>query len=67
MRQRLEQLGEVKLEIFEGKLLWSREERLMLIGMLLEHAGMDDVVALGDVEQWQAALDARRAQAGRAP
>lgn len=62
MKQRLDELGEVKLEIIHGKLLWSREERLLLIGMLLEHAGMDDVVALGDAARWKEAIDARLAK-----
>jgi len=46
-----------KLEVFEGKLLWSHEERLALLGLLLENVGADEAVELGDPSVWvEAAL-----------
>jgi len=44
-----------KLEVFEGKLLWSHEERLALLGLLLENVGADEAVKLGDPSVWVAA------------
>lgn len=48
-----------KLEIFEGKLLWSDEERLALLGLLLENVGADQAVKLGDPGVWIAAARSR--------
>jgi hypothetical protein len=45
-----------KLEVFEGKLLWSHEERLALLGLLLENVGVDEAVKLGDPGVWVAAV-----------
>lgn len=50
-RSRVELLPE-KLEIWEGKLLWSDEERLALLGLLLENVGADEAVKLGDRSVW---------------
>ena len=44
-----------KLEVWEGKLLWSHEERLALLGLLLENVGADEAVKLGDPSVWVAA------------
>jgi hypothetical protein len=41
-----------KLEVLEGKLLWSHEERLALLGLLLENVGADEAVKLGDPSVW---------------
>jgi len=41
-----------KLEVWEGKLLWSHEERLALLGLLLENVGADEAVKLGDPSVW---------------
>jgi hypothetical protein len=55
-----------KLELFEGKLLWTEEDRLKLIGLLLENVGIDQVIALADLDLWQAALnDAKAASSPR--
>lgn len=45
-----------KLEMIEGKLLWSDEERLALLGLLLENVGADAAVRLGDPSVWRAAV-----------
>jgi hypothetical protein len=55
-----------KLEVWEGKLLLSEEERLALLGLLLENVGADAAVKLGRLSVWaQAVLSrvARRADA----
>ena len=45
-----------KLEMIEGKLLWSEEDRLMLLGLLLENVGADKAVQLGDPNVWRQAV-----------
>lgn len=49
-----------KLEMVEGKLLWSRRERVKLLGLLLENVGADRAVRLGSAEVWREALAARK-------
>ncbi len=49
-----------KHELIEGKLLWSDEERLTLLGLLLENVGADRAIRLGDRYVWIAAVDALR-------
>ena len=48
-----------KLEVWEGKLLFSEEERLALLGLLLENVGADAAVKLGDPKVWIRAALAR--------
>jgi hypothetical protein len=45
-----------KLEMIDGKLLWSAEDREKLLGLLLENVGADRAVQLGDPEVWRAAV-----------
>jgi hypothetical protein len=45
-----------KLEMVDGKLLWSDQDREMLLGLLLENIGADRAVRLGDPEVWRAAV-----------
>jgi hypothetical protein len=45
-----------KLEMSEGRLLWDDEERLLLLGLLLENVGANAAVRLGDPAVWQAAV-----------
>jgi hypothetical protein len=53
---RADRLLGVDLEISEGKLFWSDEERLLIAGMLLENLGMDAVVRLGDLHRWKESI-----------
>jgi hypothetical protein len=46
-----------KLELVEGKLMWTEEERLKLLALLLENVGIDQAITLADFDLWQAALD----------
>lgn len=48
-----------KFEVIGGRLLWSDDELIAMLGMLLEQAGADRAVALGDATVWQAAVRAR--------
>ena len=50
------QLTPEKIEMIEGKLLWDDEERLTLLGLLLENVGTDAAVKLGDPAVWRAAV-----------
>lgn len=45
-----------KLEMYEGKLLWDDDQRLVLLGMLLENVGADRAVRLGDPTVWREAV-----------
>lgn len=53
--QRLE-LRPEKLEMWDGKLLFDDNERLLLLGLLLENLGADQAVQLGDPAVWRAAV-----------
>jgi hypothetical protein len=54
-----------KLEVWEGKLLFSEEERLALLGLLLENVGADAAVKLGEPHVWvNAALSEPRSFLG---
>jgi hypothetical protein len=45
-----------KLEMYRGKLLWDDEQRLLLLGLLLENVGADAAVRLGDPAVWRTAV-----------
>jgi hypothetical protein len=45
-----------KIEMIDGKLLWSDEDRELLLGLLLENLGADRAVQLGDTEVWRRAV-----------
>jgi hypothetical protein len=45
-----------KIEMCEGKLLWDDEERLVLLGLLLENIGADAAVRLGAPALWCTAV-----------
>lgn len=45
-----------KMELIHGKLFWSEEDRLLLLGLLLENVGADKAVRLGDPAVWRAAV-----------
>jgi hypothetical protein len=44
-----------KIEMVRGKLLWDDEDRIKLLGLLLENVGADRAVRLGNPEVWRAA------------
>ena len=45
-----------KLEMYEGRLLWSPADRINLLGLLLENVGAAEVVRLGRPEVWREAV-----------
>jgi len=45
-----------KIELIRGKLLWSEQQRLTLLALLLENVGIDKAVRLGDRAAWRAAI-----------
>jgi hypothetical protein len=58
-----------KIEMVKGKLLWDDEDRVKMLGLLLENVGADRAVRLGNPDVWRAAvrnLDASEPSA-RAP
>jgi hypothetical protein len=42
----------------EGRLLWYEEDRVKLLGLLLENVGADRAVRLGNPAVWRAAVAA---------
>lgn len=55
MWQRIELRSE-KLEVIDGKILWDDEERVLLLGLLLEDLGADRAVRLGSAQVWRDAV-----------
>ena len=45
-----------KLEMADGKIVGSDEERELLLGLLLENVGADRAVQFGDPEVWRSAV-----------
>jgi hypothetical protein len=52
------QLTPEKFEMWDGKLFWSDDQRLLLLGLLLENVGLDAAVRLGDPRVWREAIAA---------
>ena len=50
------ELTPARIELIDGKLFWSEEDRIMLLGLLLENVGADKAVRLGDAKVWQDAI-----------
>ena len=55
-RERFDRTIELKIEMRQGKLFWSDETRIMMLGLLLEGVGADRAVQLGDPEVWRRAV-----------
>ena len=47
-----------KFEMYQGKLFWNDEDRLNMLGLMLENVGADQAVRLGDPAVWRAAVAA---------
>jgi hypothetical protein len=45
-----------KIEMIQLKLLWSDEQRIAMLGLLLENLGVDHAVRLGDPKVWRDAI-----------
>lgn len=49
-------LAPEKMELIEGKLFWTEEDRLIMLGLLLENVGIDKAIRLGNPQLWRAAI-----------
>ena len=45
-----------KMELINGRLLWSRKDRETLLALLLENIGADRAVQLGEPDVWRSAV-----------
>lgn len=52
------ELSPEKIEMIDGKLFWTDEDRLRMLGLLLENVGADTAVRLGNPNVWRAAVAA---------
>ena len=59
VEQKYHELCPEKIELFEGKMFWSDEQRLNMLALLLENVGMDAAVKLGDPALWKLAIEER--------
>ena len=50
------QLTPEKFEMDHGRLFFDDEQRLLLLGLLLENVGVDAAVRLGDPNVWRTAV-----------
>lgn len=65
VEQKYRNLCPEKIELIEGKMFWTDEERLNMLALLLENVGMDAAVRFGDPALWMQAIDERlKAQEG---
>jgi hypothetical protein len=55
LRSRYDLIPE-KIELIQGKLFWSEEARLNMLGLLLENVGVEKAIRLGDPKVWQKAI-----------
>jgi hypothetical protein len=55
-RQRYNLIPEIKFEMIDGKLFWDDETRLIVIGLLIENVGLEQVVKLGNPDAWREAV-----------
>jgi hypothetical protein len=65
IKQKYHELCPEKIELIEGKMFWTDEQRLNMLGLLLENVGMDAAVSLGDPTLWKQAIDDRLSSPGR--
>ena len=49
-------LAPEKIELIRGQLFWDDEQRLHMLGLLLENVGADAAVWLGDPRVWRDAV-----------
>jgi hypothetical protein len=49
-------LAPAKIELIEGQLLWTEDDRLTLLALLLENVGVDKAIRLGSPTVWREAI-----------
>ena len=59
VKEKYHELCPEKIELIEGKMFWTDEQRLNMLALLLENVGMDAAVRLGDPALWKQAIDER--------
>jgi hypothetical protein len=59
IEQKYHKLSPDKIELIEGKMFWSDEQRLNMLALLLENVGIDAALGLGDPHLWKQAIDER--------
>jgi hypothetical protein len=59
IKQKYHELCPEKIELIEGRMFWTDEQRLNMLALLLENVGMDAAVSLGDPVLWKQAIDER--------
>ena len=57
VEQKYRTLCPEKIELIEGRMFWTDEQRLNMLALLLENVGMDAAVRLGDSDLWKQAID----------
>ena len=60
----LRMLMDIKDELTDGRLYNQHGTRMMVLGLLLENQGLDNAVQFGKIEDWERALERRRATHG---
>jgi hypothetical protein len=50
------ELAPEKFEMNRGRLFWNDEQRVLLLGLLLENVGVDVAVRLGNPDVWREAI-----------
>lgn len=61
---RIDRLLGVELEVSGGKLFGSEKTRRLILGMLLENVGMDEVIKFSDLSRWREAIAAAEHEHG---
>jgi hypothetical protein len=65
IEQKYHKLSPEKIELIEGRMFWTDEQRLNMLALLLENVGIDAAVCLGDPALWKQAIGERlKAQDG---
>ena len=59
VEQKYHKLCPEKIELIEGKMFWTDEQRLNMLALLLENVGIDAAVSLGNPALWKKAIDER--------
>ena len=49
-------LAPAKVELIEGQLFWTEEDRLTMLALLLENVGVDKAIQLGSPTVWREAI-----------
>jgi hypothetical protein len=52
-------LAPEKIELIRGKIFWDDEQRLRMLGLLLEQMGADAAIRIGDPQVWRDAVAER--------